>query len=67
MTKYGYVPNRISPGVLDVEQDDVKVGEIKPCYPEGFIGVIFCFKTKRAARKWYGKNVELHKFSYEED
>ena len=32
--------------------------------PEGVIGLMYVFKTKKAARKYYGKGVELQKIQY---
>ena len=32
--------------------------------PDGAAGILFAFKTKTAARKYYGKNVELSEIQF---
>ena len=34
--------------------------------PDGAAGILFAFKTKTAARKYYGKNVELSEIQFKE-
>jgi hypothetical protein len=35
------------------------VGDIPVILPEGCVGIMHVFKTKKAARAWYGEKVEL--------
>ena len=36
-----------------------KPTEVKMSFPEGCVGLIFAFKTKKAAREYWGKDIEL--------
>jgi len=66
MTKYGYVALRLNDGNIDLLKAGFKYAEGKIDLPMGCIGFMLCFRTKKLAYDWYGKNVVLQKFEYKE-
>ena len=47
----------------DVEINGIK---IKLLLPEGCTGFLFCFESKKSARKYWGKDISLVEFELEE-
>ena len=66
MTKYGYAALRLNSGDIDLLKNGVKHAEGKLDLSVGIVGFMLCFRTKKAARGWYGKDIVLQKFEYEE-
>lgn len=64
--KYGYIALRLNDGMVDMYVDGIKRAEEQLVLPDGGIGTLFCFRTKKAARDYYGKDVVLQKIEYEE-
>jgi len=64
--KYGYITLRLNDGSVDVYTNNIKHHEVKLDLPKDCIGLIYCFRTKKAARDWYGKDVVLQKIVYDE-
>jgi hypothetical protein len=46
---------KLHPGKVSIDGK----GENKINLPEGCIGVMFCFESKKAAREYWGKNIAL--------
>lgn len=42
----------------------IKVGDVETriALPNGYTGMLFCFESKKAARQFWGKNVELVRY-----
>ena len=55
--------------VLKKHSGEVEVAgeEIIMKLPEGCTGILFCFESKKAARKWWGKDTDLIRFEYDKD
>ena len=41
--------------------------EIKMKLPDGCMGILFCFESKKAAREYWGKDISLQKFEFEQE
>lgn len=57
--KYQYIAMNISKApVLDVVVNNIPT-EVEMGLPDGCTGILYVFKTKKAARAWWGKDIDL--------